>query len=52
MDKYECNQCGYQYDPQRGDVSQGVNPGTKFEDIPDDWQCPRCGASKSDFEEV
>lgn len=50
MDKYVCSVCGYVYDPVLGDPDNGIKPGTKFEDIPDDWQCPICGASKSDFE--
>ena len=50
MDKYVCKICGYVYDPERGDPDGGVAPGTAFEDIPDDWVCPLCGASKTDFE--
>jgi rubredoxin len=50
MDKYVCSICGYVYDPQKGDPDSGVKPGTAFEDLPDDWECPVCGASKSDFE--
>ena len=50
MDKYVCTVCGYVYDPEQGDSSNGVDPGTKFEDLPDDWECPVCGASKDDFE--
>jgi flavin reductase (DIM6/NTAB) family NADH-FMN oxidoreductase RutF/rubredoxin len=49
MDKYVCNVCGYIYDPKEGDPDNGVEPGTAFEDIPDEWVCPVCGASKSDF---
>jgi rubredoxin len=49
MDKYVCNVCGYIYDPGEGDPDSGVLPGTSFEDIPDDWVCPECGASKEDF---
>jgi len=52
MDKYVCLVCGYIYDPAEGDSDGGVNPGTKFEDIPDDWVCPLCGVPKSDFEKV
>ncbi len=36
--------------PAQGDPDSGIKPGTKFEDLPDDWECPVCGASKSDFE--
>jgi rubredoxin len=50
MDKYICTVCGYIYDPVEGDVDNGVAPGTKFEDIPEDWVCPVCGVPKSDFE--
>ncbi|MFO7596109.1 MAG: rubredoxin [Desulfocurvibacter africanus] len=49
MDKYVCNICGYVYDPADGDPENGVNPGTKFEDVPEDWVCPVCGAPKSEF---
>ena len=50
MDKYVCQVCGYVYDPSAGDLENGIEPGTKFEDLPDDWTCPVCGASKDDFE--
>ena len=50
MDKYVCTLCGYVYDPELGDPDNGVAPGTQWEDVPDDWECPVCGASKDDFE--
>lgn len=50
MDKYICTVCGYVYDPEQGDPDNGVKPGTKWEDVPDDWECPVCGASKDEFE--
>jgi len=50
--KYECKICGYVYDPAVGDADGGIAPGTAFEDIPDDWTCPVCGAAKSEFEVV
>jgi len=50
MDKYTCNICGYVYDPDAGDPENGVEPGTSFEKVPDDWCCPICGATKDDFE--
>ena len=50
MENYVCTVCGYVYDPQQGDPDNGIDPGTKFEDLPDDWDCPVCGASKDDFE--
>ncbi|MCD6306785.1 MAG: rubredoxin [Deltaproteobacteria bacterium] len=50
MDKYVCSVCGYVYAPEQGDPDNGVPPGTKFEDVPDDWVCPICGAEKDLFE--
>jgi rubredoxin len=52
MAKWECLVCGWIYDEEKGDPDSGVEPGTKFEDIPDDWVCPMCGASKEDFEKI
>ncbi len=52
MKKYRCTVCGYIYDPEKGDPDSGIEPGTPFEDLPDDWTCPVCGVSKEDFEEV
>jgi rubredoxin len=52
VQKYQCTICGYIYDPEKGDADSGVKPGTTFEDLPDDWFCPQCGASKTDFEKV
>jgi rubredoxin len=50
MDRYVCEICGYVYDPEQGDPDSGVAPGTKWEDVPDDWECPVCGAGKDAFE--
>ncbi len=50
MKKYLCTVCGYVYDPAAGDPNGGVQPGTKFEDIPDEWVCPECGVDKGAFE--
>lgn len=50
MDKYVCTVCGYVYDPAEGDPDNGIKPGTAFDDLPDDWVCPVCGAAKSEFE--
>jgi len=50
--KYKCTVCGYVYDPELGDPDGGIKPGTPFEEIPDDWVCPVCGASKSEFERM
>ncbi|MEM2637025.1 MAG: rubredoxin [Candidatus Korarchaeota archaeon] len=47
---YECMECGFVYDPEEGDEEAGVEPGTPFEELPDDWTCPICGASKNAFE--
>lgn len=49
MQKYVCDVCGWVYDPQLGDPDNGVEPGTAFEDISEDWVCPECGADKSEF---
>ncbi|MFX0115951.1 MAG: rubredoxin [Candidatus Hodarchaeota archaeon] len=49
MAKWECTICGWIYDEDVGDLDEGLEPGTKFEDIPDDWYCPECGAAKDDF---
>ncbi len=48
--KWVCVVCGYQYDEELGDPDHGIAAGTAWEDVPDDWECPECGASKSDFE--
>lgn len=48
MQKFECV-CGYVYDPAEGDPDGGIAPGTAFADIPEDWVCPVCGASKDAF---
>jgi len=50
--KYRCLLCSYIYDPAAGDPDNGVAPGTPFEDIPDTWVCPECGAGKDQFEPV
>lgn len=47
--KYLCKVCGYIYDEAEGDPDSGLAPGTRFEDIPDDWYCPLCLVKKSDF---
>ena len=52
MKKYRCVLCGYIYDPAQGDPDNGVEPGTAFEDLPDGWCCPDCGAGVDDFEPV
>lgn len=50
MKKYVCSVCGHVYDPEVGDGDTGVAPGTKFEDLSDDWLCPVCGVGKDMFE--
>lgn len=50
MSIYACALCGYEYSPEDGDIENGIAEGTDFEDIPDDWACPVCGASKDEFE--
>jgi rubredoxin len=52
MGKMRCSVCGYLYDPAAGDPNGGIEPGTEFNDLPDDWVCPDCGADKSYFEAV
>ena len=52
MKKYECMMCGWIYDEALGDLDEGIAPATAWEDIPEDWSCPDCGASKEDFEMV
>lgn len=52
MKKYRCIPCGYIYDPALGDPDNGIAPGTAFEDLPDDWQCPICFVGKEDFEPI
>jgi rubredoxin len=49
--KYICTICGYIYDEKQGDPDNGVEPGTAWEDVPEDWVCPECGAPKDSFEE-
>ena len=49
--RWICEPCGFLYDPAEGDPDSGIAPGTPFEDIPDDWMCPICGAGKADFRE-
>lgn len=50
--KWVCNICGYEYDEEQGDIDNGIEPGTKFEDLPEDFVCPLCGVGKDDFSEA
>jgi rubredoxin len=47
--KYVCDVCGYVYDEVTGDVDNGIQPGTKWDDVPDDFTCPLCGVGKDMF---
>jgi len=49
MEKYTCIECGYVYDPAKGDPDNGIQPGTSYSDLPASWVCPVCGAVKTDF---
>ncbi|HNW74267.1 MAG TPA: rubredoxin [Bacteroidales bacterium] len=49
MKQYKCTICGHIYDPAKGDPDSGIQPGTPFELIPDDWVCPICGVGKEDY---
>lgn len=52
MSKWECLVCGYIYDPDKGNPENGIFPGTSFEDLPDDWEYPECGAGKDMFQKM
>jgi len=52
LNKWKCTVCEYVYDPEKGDLENGIEPGTPFEDLPDDWVCPLCGVPKSMFEKI
>jgi len=49
MQKYVCDVCGWVYDPRMGDPENGIAAGTPFDEVPDDWVCPECGADKTQF---
>jgi len=49
LEKWECTVCGYIYNPKIGDPENGIQPGTPFEALPEDWVCPVCGAPKDQF---
>ncbi|EKE77995.1 rubredoxin [Gallaecimonas xiamenensis] len=50
--KFECTVCGHIYDEEQGEPEEGIAPGTLWDDIPDDWVCPECGAAKADYVEI
>ena len=52
MAKWQCGVCEHVYDPALGDPTQGVGPNTAFEDLPDDWVCPDCGALQEMFDKL
>lgn len=52
MSKWRCIPCGYVYDEARGEAGDGIDPGTPWEDLPQHWSCPDCGAGKEEFERV
>jgi rubredoxin len=52
MQKYICDVCGWEYDPEKGLPEEGIEPGTPFEKLPDDFVCPDCGVGKESFSPV
>ncbi len=52
MEKWKCAVCGYVYDPEAGDPDGGIPPGTPFDQLPESWVCPVCGATKDMFEKM
>lgn len=52
MKKFVCQLCGYVYSVKDGDLENGIEPETEFDELPSDWVCPLCGASKDDFEKL
>jgi rubredoxin len=52
MKAWQCIVCGYVYDEAKGDPEHGIAPGTRWEDVPEGWECPDCGVAKADFEMV
>jgi rubredoxin len=52
MVTYVCTMCGHVYYPAKGDPERGIAPGTAFEDLPDSWVCPVCGATKAEFGKI
>jgi rubredoxin-NAD+ reductase len=49
MKKYQCLICGFIYDEAEGWMEDGIPPGTRWDDVPEDWCCPECGVTKADF---
>ncbi len=49
--RYVCDLCGYVYDEDEGEIDNGIEPGTAWDDLPEDYECPICGAGKEQFSE-
>ena len=47
--RYVCDLCGWEYDEEKGDEELGIEPGTRFDELPDDFACPLCGGGTDDF---
>lgn len=52
MKQWQCIICRWVYDEAAGDPDHGIAPGTRWEDVPEEWSCPECGVFKKDFEMV
>jgi rubredoxin len=52
MKSYMCVVCGFVYEEEQGLPDEGINPGTRWEDVPENFKCPECGASKDEFEMI
>jgi rubredoxin len=52
MEKWQCQACGYIYDPSIGDPDHNIPPGIEFEDLPENWVCPQCGVGKEFFQKL
>ena len=52
LSRWRCMVCGFIYDPIKGDSDYGIEPGIPFEELPEDWRCPVCNATKKDFEKI
>jgi len=52
MKQWMCVTCGFVYDEAKGDLESGLEPGTRWEDVPESWVCPDCGTGKNDFEMI
>ena len=50
--KWECIVCGWICDEEKGHPDDGIEPGTRWEDVPEDWVCPECGVGKEDFDMI